>query len=176
LNPGSNIDRAGAGSWPLSAPCFLSAADDSEPEGAIRPESNHQPTLVVDMARKVVGVGSLGARAFIILPQGRDEWDPLFLQIKEATASVLEDHLPKEPLPAARRALCSGASGSTQWVPTAGPVAAKPRRRITSTDRSRNYHRRSPGSLHSQSTTSCAHRRRDSIGLQSLAVPEGVRP
>jgi uncharacterized protein (DUF2252 family) len=50
---------------------------------------------IVDMARKVVGVGSVGTRAFITLLQGRDEGDPLFLQIKEATASVLEDHLPK---------------------------------------------------------------------------------
>jgi uncharacterized protein (DUF2252 family) len=50
---------------------------------------------IVDMARKVVGVGSVGTRAFIVLLQGRDEHDPLFLQVKEATASVLEDHLPK---------------------------------------------------------------------------------
>ncbi len=49
----------------------------------------------VDMAHKVVGVGSVGARAFIVLLQGRDQSDPLFLQVKEATASVLEDHLPK---------------------------------------------------------------------------------
>ncbi len=50
---------------------------------------------IIDMARKVVGVGSVGTRAFIVLLQGRDQQDPLFLQIKEATASVLEDHLPK---------------------------------------------------------------------------------
>jgi uncharacterized protein (DUF2252 family) len=50
---------------------------------------------IVDMARKVVGVGSVGTRAFIVLLQGRDAQDPLFLQIKEAKASVLEDHLPK---------------------------------------------------------------------------------
>jgi uncharacterized protein (DUF2252 family) len=50
---------------------------------------------VIDMARKVVGVGSVGTRAFILLLQGRDEQDPLFLQVKEATTSVLEDHLPK---------------------------------------------------------------------------------
>ncbi len=50
---------------------------------------------IVDMARKVVGVGSVGTRAFIVLLQGRDEADPLFLQLKEATASVLEGHLPK---------------------------------------------------------------------------------
>ena len=50
---------------------------------------------IVDMARKVVGVGSVGTRAFVVLLQGRDEHDFLFLQVKEATASVLEDHLPK---------------------------------------------------------------------------------
>jgi uncharacterized protein (DUF2252 family) len=50
---------------------------------------------VIDVARKVVGVGSVGTRAFIVLLQGRDEHDPLFLQIKEATASVLEAYLPK---------------------------------------------------------------------------------
>jgi len=37
----------------------------------------------------------VGTRAFIVLLQGRDQQDPLFLQVKEATASVLEDHLPK---------------------------------------------------------------------------------
>ena len=50
---------------------------------------------VIDVARKVVGVGSVGTRAFIALLEGRDQDDPLFLQVKEATASVLEDHLPK---------------------------------------------------------------------------------
>jgi uncharacterized protein (DUF2252 family) len=50
---------------------------------------------IVDMARKVVGVGSVGTRAYIVLLQGRDPGDPLFLQVKEATASVLEYHLPK---------------------------------------------------------------------------------
>ena len=47
------------------------------------------------MARKVVGVGSVGTRAFIVLLQGRDQQDPLFLQVKEASTSVLEDHLPQ---------------------------------------------------------------------------------
>jgi uncharacterized protein (DUF2252 family) len=42
-----------------------------------------------DMARKVVGVGSVGTRCWIILMLGRDQSDPLFLQIKEAQASVL---------------------------------------------------------------------------------------
>ena len=49
----------------------------------------------VDMARKVVGVGSVGTQAYVVLLQGHQQRDPLFLQVKEATASVLEDHLPK---------------------------------------------------------------------------------
>ena len=42
-----------------------------------------------DLARKVVGVGSVGTRCWIVLLLGRDESDPLFLQVKEAEASVL---------------------------------------------------------------------------------------
>jgi hypothetical protein len=49
----------------------------------------------VDMARKVVGVGSVGTRAWIVLLVGRDADDPLFLQAKEAQASVLEPYLGK---------------------------------------------------------------------------------
>jgi uncharacterized protein (DUF2252 family) len=43
-----------------------------------------------DMARKVVGVGSVGTRAWVMLLFGRDDGDPLFLQAKQAQASVLE--------------------------------------------------------------------------------------
>ena len=43
----------------------------------------------VDLARKVVGVGSVGTRCWIVLMLGRDESDPLFLQVKEADVSVL---------------------------------------------------------------------------------------
>jgi uncharacterized protein (DUF2252 family) len=46
-----------------------------------------------DFARKVVGVGSVGTRAWIALMLGRDGKDPLFLQVKEAEASVLEEYL-----------------------------------------------------------------------------------
>jgi len=49
----------------------------------------------VDMARKVVGVGSVGSRCWIALLLGRDETDPLVLQIKEAGESVLEPYLGK---------------------------------------------------------------------------------
>jgi uncharacterized protein (DUF2252 family) len=48
----------------------------------------------VDMARKVVGVGSVGTRAWILLLRGRDNADPLLLQAKQAEASVLERYLP----------------------------------------------------------------------------------
>jgi len=47
----------------------------------------------VDVARKVVGVGSVGTRAYVVLLEGRDENDPLFLQVKEAGASVLENYV-----------------------------------------------------------------------------------
>jgi uncharacterized protein (DUF2252 family) len=50
---------------------------------------------LTDFARKVVGVGSVGTRSWIALLLGRDHRDPLFLQIKEAQASVLEDLLPR---------------------------------------------------------------------------------
>ena len=49
----------------------------------------------VHAARKVVGVGSVGTRAYIVLLLGRDGNDPLFLQFKEAEASVLERFLGK---------------------------------------------------------------------------------
>jgi uncharacterized protein (DUF2252 family) len=49
----------------------------------------------VDLARKVVGVGSVGTRAWIMFMLGRDDEDPLFLQFKEAQASVLEPALGK---------------------------------------------------------------------------------
>jgi uncharacterized protein (DUF2252 family) len=48
---------------------------------------------LTDIARKVVGVGSVGTRAWIALMLGRDGQDPLFLQLKEAEASVLEEFL-----------------------------------------------------------------------------------
>jgi uncharacterized protein (DUF2252 family) len=63
----------------------------------LQPDRRHllEQFEIVDAARKVVGVGSVGTRAYIVLLQGRDSRDPLFLQIKEATSSVLEGHLPR---------------------------------------------------------------------------------
>jgi uncharacterized protein (DUF2252 family) len=51
----------------------------------------------VDMARKAVGVGSVGTRCWIVLMRGRDDADPLFLQVKQAQRSVLADHLGLAP-------------------------------------------------------------------------------
>lgn len=60
-------------------------------------ESNRRALLedyrLVDVARKVVGVGSVGTRCWILLLLGRDGRDPLFLQAKEADTSVLAEHV-----------------------------------------------------------------------------------
>ena len=58
----------------------------------LQPDRAHlvEQYRVVDVAHKVVGVGSVGARAWIVLLVGADDDDPLFLQAKEAQASVLE--------------------------------------------------------------------------------------
>jgi uncharacterized protein DUF2252 len=63
----------------------------------LQPDRRHllEEFRMVDLARKVVGVGSVGTRCWILLLLGRDADDPLFLQIKEAQASVLEPHLGK---------------------------------------------------------------------------------
>jgi uncharacterized protein (DUF2252 family) len=70
-----------------------------EPDRQVLLERYH----VVDLARKVVGVGSVGTRCWIVLLTGRDDGDPLFLQIKEAGPSVhaefLGDGLPGDGLP-----------------------------------------------------------------------------
>ncbi|HEX5588619.1 MAG TPA: DUF2252 domain-containing protein [Acidimicrobiia bacterium] len=59
---------------------------------SLQPDRRHllEDYRLVDFARKVVGVGSVGTRCWIALMMGRDDADPLFLQIKEAQPSVLE--------------------------------------------------------------------------------------
>ncbi|MEU7906526.1 DUF2252 domain-containing protein [Actinoplanes sp. NPDC049118] len=61
---------------------------------SLSPERRHllAQFQLVHMARKVVGVGSVGTRAWVLLLLGRDDSDPLFLQAKEAGASVLEEY------------------------------------------------------------------------------------
>jgi len=59
---------------------------------------------VVDVARRVVGVGSVGTRCYVVLLHGRDEDDPLVLQLKEAGPSVLEHYVATPgPRPHGRR-------------------------------------------------------------------------
>jgi uncharacterized protein (DUF2252 family) len=60
---------------------------------SLQPDRRHllEQFEMVDIARKVVGVGSVGTRAWIILFAGIDGDDPLFLQAKQAEASVLEE-------------------------------------------------------------------------------------
>ncbi|MEU6624269.1 DUF2252 domain-containing protein [Streptomyces litmocidini] len=61
----------------------------------------------LDAARKVVGVGSVGTRCFVLLLEGRDDSDPLVLQIKEAGRSVLEPYLTPTAYPhQGRRVVC----------------------------------------------------------------------
>jgi uncharacterized protein (DUF2252 family) len=63
---------------------------------------------LVDMGRKVVGVGSVGSRAYIALFLGRDGSDPLFLQMKEAQASVLERFVGKSAIKNSGQRVVSG--------------------------------------------------------------------
>jgi uncharacterized protein (DUF2252 family) len=63
---------------------------------------------VADMARKVVGIGSVGMRCWIILLLGRDPRDRLFLQVKEAVPSVLAGFVGATPYPAQGQRVVAG--------------------------------------------------------------------
>jgi uncharacterized protein (DUF2252 family) len=63
---------------------------------------------LADMARKVVGVGSVGTRCWIALLLGRDDEDPLFLQAKEADQSVLAPHVGGTDCPTQGERVVSG--------------------------------------------------------------------
>src|SRR6185369_14453110 len=93
---------------PLLVPLeeLVSSAELEQMSAALhRIYDSYRRTLLVDrrqlldrfgftqVARKVVGVGSVGTRTWIILLLGRDDEDPLFLQLKEAQSSVLEPFL-----------------------------------------------------------------------------------
>jgi uncharacterized protein (DUF2252 family) len=82
----------------------------------------------VDIAHKVVGVGSVGVQAWVMLLIGRDRGDPLFLQIKEAQRSVLEQHLAHSPyanagqrVVAGQRAMQGSSDIMLGWHRLAGP-------------------------------------------------------
>lgn len=81
---------------------------------------------LVDVARKVVGIGSVGLAAYVALYLGRDDDDPLVLQVKEARASALAGHLPDPVIADQGRRVVSGqrlmqASGDTFLGWAGGP-------------------------------------------------------
>ena len=79
--------------------------DEGERDHALRAFDGYRQTLdedrrhlldrfhVVDVVRQVVGVGSVGMRVYLLLLEGRGGDDPLFLQMKQAQASVYEQYL-----------------------------------------------------------------------------------
>jgi len=77
---------------------------------SLSPDRQHLVTSYryVHAARKVVGVGSVGTRAWIVLLLGRDSGDPLFLQAKEAGPSVLEPYLGASAYPDHGRRVVEG--------------------------------------------------------------------
>jgi len=84
------LDDAGRRRYVEVIRTFLTQYRDSLP-------SAHRALLdgyrYVHLARKVVGVGSVGTRAMVVLMVGRDDGDPLLLQLKEAKRSVLEPYV-----------------------------------------------------------------------------------
>ena len=79
-------------------------------ESTLPPDRRHflHQFTPIDAARKVVGVASVGTRCFVVLLLGRDGDDPFFLQIKEATASVLEPALGPSKFPTAGERVVMG--------------------------------------------------------------------
>ncbi len=97
--------------------------------GTLRGDLRHllEGYRYVDLAMKVVGVGSVGTRAWIVLLLGRDNDDPLFLQVKEAQQSVLEEFLRPSSFGNAGRRVVEGqrlmqAAGDVMlgWIRTEG--------------------------------------------------------
>jgi len=88
----------------------------------------------IDVARKVVGVGSVGTRCWIVLLVGRDSGDPFFLQVKEAGPSVLEPYLGKSKHPnhgqrivLGQRLMQSASDIFLGWVHAEGTLDGVPR-------------------------------------------------
>ena len=114
-----------------------------------RPPAPLEEYRYVHAARKVVGVGSVGTRAWIMLLLGRDGYDPLFLQFKEAQPSVLEPVLGPSAyenhgrrVVEGQRLMQSASDVMLGWVRTLGP---RRRARATSTSASSGT-RRAPRS------------------------------
>ncbi len=96
---------------------------------SIQPDRGHllRRFEICDIALKVVGVGSVGTRCFVVMLTGRDHGEPLFLQIKEAVDSVLEAYLPVseygehgERVVAGQRLLQASSDAFLGWSATEG--------------------------------------------------------
>ena len=104
-------ERSATGKWRFkSDPPILTRVDDATRGAILAGLDDYISTLsperrymlrryhVVDVAHRVVGVGSVGTRAYLVLLMGNGEHDPLFLQVKEATAPAHAPYV--APLPA----------------------------------------------------------------------------
>ncbi len=103
--------RSVGGGWRfLDNPPILTRTDEQTAEKIVNALTPYADTLstergymfqryrVADVAHRVVGVGSVGLRAYLVMLFGNDDRDPLFLQVKEATASVMNPYtLPLPP-------------------------------------------------------------------------------
>jgi uncharacterized protein (DUF2252 family) len=103
-------ERRANGAWQFRTdPSILTPIDSATKEQVIDGLNGYTSTLmrerkvllrkyhVVDVAHRVVGVGSVGTRAYLVLLMGRGDDDSLFLQVKEATAPAHAPYLPKLP-------------------------------------------------------------------------------
>jgi uncharacterized protein (DUF2252 family) len=100
-------DKDAVGRWRFREdPPILTRVSSARKESLVTALENYSLTLtrelrymlsryrVVDVAHRVVGVGSVGTRAYLVLLMGKHENDPLFLQIKEALVPALAPYLP----------------------------------------------------------------------------------
>jgi uncharacterized protein (DUF2252 family) len=104
--------RSANGGWRLlEDPPILTRVDDQTREKIMQGLEEYSTNLpterafmltryhVADICHRVVGVGSVGTRAYLALLFGNDDNDPLFLQVKEAAAPAHAPYLPKLPKP-----------------------------------------------------------------------------
>jgi len=141
--------KAGELRFATDPPLLVPVADLPEAEGANGLEAhlngimaNYRRTLewdrrfligkyqVADMARKVVGISSVGLRCWVILLTGRDQEDRLFLQVREAVPSVLSGFIGASPYPSQGERVVAGqrlmqAAGDVflGWHPTRSVLA-----------------------------------------------------